>query len=87
MIDPAPAVVAHLARVLSERTLTTSADAKGSHHFYTTGSAVRFDAACQRLLGIAAACEEVHWNREITGQRVVLGPTGATAQQRTPRCF
>lgn len=87
VIDPAPAVAAHLARVLSERNLATSADAKGSHHFFTTGSAARFDAACQRLLGITAACEEVHWTTEPTGQRVVLGPTGATAQQMTPRPF
>ncbi len=87
VIDPAPAVAAHLARVLQEHDLAASADARGEHHFFTTAAAAGFDAACQRLLGLQPACEEVRWHMHSTGQRVVLPATGATAQQVTPHAF
>ncbi len=87
VIDPAPAVAAHLARVLSERNLAASADARGGHQFFTTGSAAHFDAACQRLLGLAAACAEVRWATEARGQLVVCEPTGAAAQRQAPYAF
>jgi glutamate racemase len=88
VIDPAPAVAAHLARVLNEQHLVTSPDARAEHHFFTTGSAARFDAACHRLLGIQAACEEVRWDPDlVSGQRVIRQPADVTAQQPTPRSF
>jgi glutamate racemase len=87
VIDPAPAVAAHLARVLQEQELAASADARGEHHFFTTGAAARFDAACQRLLGLHPACEEVCWALDTPVPRVVLPAAVATAQQQTPHAF
>ncbi|MEB3318093.1 MAG: glutamate racemase [Cyanobacteriota bacterium] len=88
VIDPAPAVAAHLVRVLNEQHLVASPDAKAEHHFFTTGAAARFDAACQRLLGIEAACAEVRWETDLrAGQRVSRQPADATGQQPTPRSF
>jgi glutamate racemase len=87
VIDPAPAVAAHLARVLNARGLAACADARARHQFLTTGLAARFDAACQRLLGVAAACEEVGWCTDATGQRVVFGNAVAPAQQTPPHAF
>ncbi len=61
VIDPAPAVAAHLARVLRTGGWVAPSDTKGHHRFLTTGSAAAFNAACQRLLGVAAGCEEIQW--------------------------
>jgi glutamate racemase len=81
VIDPAPAVAAHLARVLSERGLATPADARGVHRFFTTGSADRFDAACQRLVGLESRSEALRWLRDGTDRRMVREVPGAPAQQ------
>ena len=74
VIDPAPAVAAHLARLLSARGLAACADARGRHRFLTTDVAARFDAACQRLVGVAAACEELRWCTDATGQSALQRP-------------
>jgi glutamate racemase len=81
VIDPAPAVAAHLARLLRDRGLASGADAKGEHRFLTTGSGSRFDAACQRLLGLSAACQEVRWETDDTGRWEVRQSADATVQQ------
>ncbi|MBM5817291.1 MAG: glutamate racemase [Cyanobacteria bacterium K_Offshore_surface_m2_239] len=81
VIDPAPAVAAHLARVLSERDLAASSDARGVHRFFTTGTAARFDAACQRLVGLDPRSEELGWQRDGAGLWVVRAASEPTAQQ------
>ncbi|MEB3333637.1 MAG: glutamate racemase [Cyanobacteriota bacterium] len=81
VIDPAPAVAAHLAHVLGAGGLAAPADAKPSHRFLTTGSAARFEAASQRLLGQAMACQEVRWWRDALGQLALRGTGDASAQQ------
>jgi len=81
VIDPAPAVAAHLARVLSERDLAASADARGRHRFFTTGPAARFDAACERLVALNPHGEELRWQRDSTGRWVVRALTDAIGQQ------
>jgi glutamate racemase len=68
VIDPAPAVAAHLARVLGERGLTASTEEPGQHRFLSTGEAASFNAACLRLLGIPARCEEIRWSVGTEGQ-------------------
>lgn len=85
VIDPAPAVAAHLARVLRERGLTASGEARGQHRFLSTGKAGRFDAACQRLLALEARCGEIRWCSEGSGELVLRGPADAALQQGTPR--
>jgi glutamate racemase len=88
VIDPAPAVVAHLARVLGARGLAAAAaDARPSHRFLTTGAAARFEAASQRLLGQAMACQEVRWYRDAMGQLALRGVLDGSAQQSPPRAF
>jgi glutamate racemase len=84
VIDPAPAVAAHLARVLGDRGLATSADATARHRFWTTASAARFDAACQRLLGVAAACGELRWCMDLSGQGALRCSPHPPAQQSPP---
>jgi glutamate racemase len=83
VIDPAPAVAAHLARVLSQDNLTASADAKPSHRFLSTGSAACFITACQRLIGVTHACEEIHWREGSEGE-LSLHPTAPSPSQQTP---
>ncbi len=87
VIDPAPAVAAHLARVLNAQGLATSADARGNHRFLSTSEAARFDAACQRLLGLAAGCGEIRWCRDATGQLALRALAVETAQQWPPQAF
>ncbi|MEB3260763.1 MAG: glutamate racemase [Cyanobacteriota bacterium] len=87
VIDPAPAVAAHLARVLSERNLAAHADARGGHRFYTTGAASGFDAACRRLVGLDPRSEPLRWERDCTGRWRVREATAAPAQQETPQAF
>ncbi|MFN9630206.1 MAG: glutamate racemase [Cyanobacteriota bacterium] len=87
VIDPAPAVVAHLARVLSDRELAAPADARPGHCFLTTGSAARFEEASGRLLGQALACQEVRWWRDAMGQLALRGGEDPSAQQSPPRAF
>lgn len=87
VIDPAPAVAAHLARLLSERHLAASSDARGEHQFFTTGAAARFDAACERLLGLRPASREVHWATDSGGRGWIPPPPMAPAQQPTPESF
>ncbi len=87
VIDPAPAVAAHLARVLSERGLTASAGAKPHHRFVSTGSAASFQTACQRLLGHAPACDELRWREGPEGQLSLHPATGADDQQIPPQAF
>jgi glutamate racemase len=81
VIDPAPAVAAHLARVLRERDLAANADARGGHRFHTTGAVSCFDAACQRLVGLNPHSEPLRWGRDSTGRWMVRDVTEVAAQQ------
>jgi glutamate racemase len=87
VIDPAPAVAAHLARVLGEQELAASAGARGEHLFFTTGSAACFDAACERLLGLRPASREVRWSKNSDGAWRIPLPADAPAQQPPPESF
>ncbi len=87
VIDPAPAVAAHLARVLGERQWAASPDARGAHQFFTTGRAARFDAACERLLNLRPASKEVRWSTDSGGLRRIQLPPDAPAQQSPPESF
>jgi glutamate racemase len=87
VIDPAPAVAAHLARILRDGGLVAPPDAKAQHRFLTTGSAAAFNAACQRLLGLAAGCEEIHWREQATDHLSLPLPAHNRGQQETPRPF
>ncbi|MFN9622309.1 MAG: glutamate racemase [Cyanobacteriota bacterium] len=87
VIDPAPAVAAHLARVLSERHLVASPDARGEHQFFTTDARARFDAACERLLNLRPASREVRWSRDSGGPWRVQLQAEVSAQQSTPESF
>jgi glutamate racemase len=71
VIDPAPAVAAHLVRVLREKGLAATSKLQGSHRFLSTGGAASFQEACQRLLGLTVACEEIHWGEGPEGQLVL----------------
>jgi glutamate racemase len=60
VIDPAPAVARHLARVLRERGLIRpEAAGRGGHHFLTTGDPALFDHAAARLVGANSACRSL----------------------------
>lgn len=87
VIDPAPAVVAHLARVLAERQRAASSAGRGGHQFFTTGTAARFDAACERLLGLRPGSREVHWATDSGGQWRIQALPDASAQQSRPESF
>lgn len=87
VIDPAPAVAAHLARVLREKGLATTEALQGSHRFLSTGPATSFNEACQRLLGYPAACEEIHWSKGPEGQLFLQPSALGTTQRRPPEAF
>ncbi|MFZ9463608.1 MAG: glutamate racemase, partial [Vulcanococcus sp.] len=60
VIDPAPAVARHLARVLRERGLIRpEAAGRGGHRFLTTGDPALFDHAAARLVGANSACRSL----------------------------
>ncbi len=85
VIDPAPAVACHLARVLGARDLGAESGDRGRHRFFSTGSAASFNQACSRLVGIAANCEEVRWMVRPDGQLWLAQPAGTSDQQRPPQ--
>lgn len=87
VIDPAPAVAAHLARVLQENDLLAPSPSKGGYRFLSTGAAVSFNAACKRLVGLDAHCEEVLWEEEIAGQLSLLQQAAAAEQRWPPQAF
>ena len=58
-IDPAPAVVRHLARVLDERKLRAPAGAAGSHRFLTSGEPATLARALRNLVGVEAKVERL----------------------------
>jgi glutamate racemase len=87
VIDPAPAVAAHLARVLGERGLTASSEEPGQHRFLSTGDATSFNAACCRLLGLQAQCEEIRWSVGAEGQLSLGPPSAPSPQQMPPQAF
>ncbi|MFM9046688.1 MAG: glutamate racemase [Cyanobium sp.] len=87
VIDPAPAVAAHLARVLSERGLTAACDEEGDHRFLSTGQATSFNTACGRLLGLDAHCEEIRWAVNPEGQLSLIQPSTAAHQRKPPQAF
>jgi glutamate racemase len=87
VIDPAPAVAAHLARVLGERGLTASSEEPGQHRFLSTGDATSFNAACRRLLGLQAQCEEIRWLVGAEGQLSLGPPSAPSPQQMPPQAF
>jgi glutamate racemase len=83
VIDPAPAVAAHLARVLRTGGCVAPPDTKARHRFLTTGSAAAFNTACQRLLDLDPACGELHW-RELAPDPLPV-PADGQGQQWTAR--
>jgi glutamate racemase len=85
VIDPAPAVAAHLARVLSERGLTAGPDARGLHRFLSSGAAAEFSAACSRLLGITPECGELRWSEGGASGLSLSQPAGPPHQQWPPQ--
>jgi glutamate racemase len=87
VIDPAPAVAAHLAKVLGERGLTAGTKDLGQHRFLSTGDAASFNAACRRLLGLPAQCEEIRWCLGPEGQLSLGEPSPAPHQQKPPQAF
>jgi glutamate racemase len=87
VIDPAPAVAAHLARVLEERDLTADTEESGQHRFLSTGDAASFNAACQRLLGLQAQCEEIRWSVSPEGGLLLGEPSTASHQRKPPQPF
>jgi glutamate racemase len=87
VIDPAPAVAAHLARVLRSKDLTANAQQQGSHRFLSTGTATSFNEACQRLLARPADCEEIHWIEGPKGQLLLRRAAHRTNQQGPPQSF
>ena len=72
VIDPAPAVAAHLARVLGERGLMAGSEEPGQHRFLSTGEEDSFNTACLRLLGLPVQCVEIRWSVGPQGQ-LMLG--------------
>lgn len=68
VIDPAPAVAAHLARVLGERGLMAGSEEPGQHRFLSTGEEDSFNTACLRLLGLPVQCVEIRWSVGPQGQ-------------------
>ena len=87
VIDPAPAVAAHLARVLGERGLTASSEEPGQHRFLSTGDPASFNAACRRLLSLQAQCEEIRWSVGPEGQLSLGQPSAPSPQQMPPQAF
>ena len=87
VIDPAPAVAAHLARVLGERGLTAGTKEPGEHRFLSTGDAPSFNAACDRLLGLQAQCEEIRWSVGPEGRLLLGQPSTASHQRKPPQPF
>lgn len=59
LIDPAPAVVRQLARVLAERGLRADPGAAPAHRFLTTGDRVQLQRALCRLVDVEAAVESL----------------------------
>ena len=57
IIDPAPAVTRHLARVLDERGLRAPAGAKAVHRFITSAEPAALQRALRALVGIDGAVE------------------------------
>jgi glutamate racemase len=63
VLDPAPAVARHLARVLRHRDLLQAAeDAAPSHRFLTTADPARFDQAAARLVGACCRSARLRWD-------------------------
>ena len=60
VIDPAPAVVRQLGRVLAERGLAAPPQAV-THHHATTAVAEHYAAALKALLGVTAPVEALKW--------------------------
>ena len=87
VIDPAPAVAAHLARVLGEQGLTGGSVSKGLHRFLSTGPATSFQEACARLLDLRVRCEELRWSQDSTGQLLLLPQDTGAHQQPPPQAF
>jgi len=87
VIDPAPAVASHLARVLGERCLNADPKSKGQHRFLSTGPAAGFNEACSRVLGIEAGCEQVRWREDPAGQLSLHQPNGSPDQRCPPQAF
>jgi glutamate racemase len=57
IIDPAPAVTRHLARVLDERGLRAAAGTAPTRRFFTSGEPVTLQRALRTLVGVEAAVE------------------------------
>ena len=69
VIDPAPAVARHLARVLAARELLRPQPPppgfeQVQHRFFSTTAADCFERDTLQLLGRACPCEERHWQQE-----------------------
>lgn len=66
VIDPAPAVVRHVARVLGERSLLNYEQMPGQHRFYTSGQREALQAALHRLVGHDGNVQSAQWNAQDT---------------------
>jgi hypothetical protein len=73
--------------VLGERGLTASSEKPGQHRFLSTGDAASFNAACRRLLGLPAQCEEIRWWVGPEGHLSLGAPSTAPHQQIPPQAF
>jgi glutamate racemase len=63
VLDPAPAVARHLARVLRYRgLLQVAADVAPSHRFLTTADSAAFDQAAARLVGACCRSAALRWD-------------------------
>jgi glutamate racemase len=61
VIDPAPAVVRYLERVLEQQGLLGPARHAGRHTFYTSGDPVSFRRVLQRLTGVEGPVRTARW--------------------------
>ncbi len=64
VIDPAPAIARHVARVLTERELLAAGEASGQHRFFSSGDVQGFQHALQRLTGLVAGASPATWDAE-----------------------
>lgn len=62
VIDPAPAVARHVARVLGERGLLKALAAHATHRFLTSGQAADMERLLEQLVAAQARPEVLRWN-------------------------
>lgn len=65
VIDPAPAVARHVARVLGEQRLLAEQDRQAAHRFVTTLAGASMQRLLTQLVGIHARPELVSWSNDV----------------------